>query len=237
MKRIGIVGGLGPEPTIEYYRTIIDTTRERRDTKDTPEIIIVSLNLQDFIQMMESGQKAIIIGWLVQAIQDLRGAGADFAIIAASTPHMFFDEVASLSPIPLLSVVEETCNLITKAGLKRIGLFGTKFTMQSDFYQRVFSKSHISVFVPPQEDQLFIHGKLIEELQFGHIIDETRKELLLIVKKMINTHSIQGLILGCTELPLILPKEGLGIPFFNTTKIHAESAVQYFLFDDTRGEL
>lgn len=237
MKRIGIVGGLGPEPTIEYYRTIINTYRQQGETKDTPEIIIVSLNLQDFIQMMESGQKAIIIGWLAQAVQDLRGAGADFALIAAGTPHIFFGEIARLSPIPLLSVVEETCNLITKVGLKRIGLFGTKFTMQSDLYQRVFSKSHVSVFVPPQEDQVLIHGKLIEELQFGHVIDETRKELLSIVKKMIKTHSIQGLILGCTELPLILPKEGFGIPFFNTTKIHAESAVQYCLLDDKRGDI
>lgn len=233
MRRIGIVGGLGPEPTIEYYRTIIHTTRKRRDKKDAPEIIIVSLNLQDFIQMFESGQKSIIIGWLTQAVHDLHGAGADFAIIAAVTPHIFFDEIVRLSPIPLLSVVEETCNVIKKVGLKRIGLFGTKFTMQSDFYQRVFSESHISVFVPTKEDQLVIHGKLIEELQFGVVIDETRNKLLSIVKKMIKIHSIQGLILGCTELPLILPGEAFGIPFFNSTKIHAESAVQYCLFGDT----
>lgn len=232
MKKIGIVGGLGPEPTIDYYRIIIDSYRKSPKTEGSPEVIIYSLNLQAFLGMMEADQKGKAIDYLSDAVKVLYRAGADFAIIAAVTPHIFLEEIRKLSQIPLLSIVEETAKIVSKRGLTRVGLFGTKFTLQADFFHKVFSSKGISVTVPELEEQEFIHGKLVDELQFGRVVESTRKSLLSIVKRMIEGEKIEGLILGCTELPLILPEEKYGIPFFNTTKIHAESAVQYCLLDE-----
>jgi aspartate racemase len=229
MKKIGIIGGLGPEPTIEYYRFIIESYRKQQKDEGSPEIIIYSLNLKEFLHLMVTKQTSHIIEWLLKPVKALYRAGADFALIAAGTPHIFFDEVQAVSPIPILSIVEETAKVVSELGLKKVALFGTKFTMQADFYQKVFSKKNIAIVIPDQKEQNYIHEKLITELQFGQIVKNTKKKLLSIVKRKISNDSIQGLILGCTELPLILPKDEYGITFFNTTRIHAESAVRYCL--------
>ena len=144
-------------------------------------------------------------------------------------PHIVFDRVNELSPIPLLSIVEETCKHIDRLALRRVGLLGTKFTMQSDFYQKVCDKYNIEVFVPHEKEREYIHRKLITEIEFGIFLDETREGLLNIIKKMIEEDLVEGIILGCTELPLILTKSKFGIPFLNTTKIHVESIVNYYL--------
>lgn len=229
MKRIGIVGGLGPEPTMDYYRIIVDTYRENTKTEDTPEIILYSLNLQVFLRMMEADRKTEAVTYLANAVECLASARADFALIAAGTPHIFLDEIREHASIPLLSVVEETLKVVKKFGITNVGLLGTKFTMQADFYQRVFTREGISLVVPTSDEQDYIHGKLIDELQFGRVVEDTRNRMMTIVKRMQYEDSIQGLILGCTELPLILPDEGWGIPFYNTTRIHAEAAVEQCL--------
>ena len=132
----------------------------------------------------------------------------------------------------MLSIVEETLTAVEEQGLKKVGLMGTKFTMQSDFYQKTFSTKGIEIVVPNEDEQQYIHTKLEKEIGLGQIVEETRQGLLKIVKRMIDNAAIEGLILGCTELPLILTKEEFGIPFLNTTKIHAESAVRYSLSED-----
>lgn len=229
MKKIGIIGGLGPESTIDYYRCIIDSYRKAQINENYPEIIIYSLNINEVSDMMEAEQWDKLIDLLANAIKLISRAGADFALIAANTPHIVFDKVNPLSPIPMLSIVEETCKVVKTLGLKKVGLLGTKITMQSGYYQKVFTRYGITIVVPDQDEQKYIHKKIMTELLFGKILDETRKALLSIVKNMIAKESIQGLILGCTELPLILKKDEFGIPFLNTTKIHAESAVRYCL--------
>jgi len=229
MKKIGIIGGLGPESTIDYYRRIIDSYRKAQINENYPEIIIYSLNINEVSDMMEAEQWDKLIDLLANAIKLISRAGADFALIAANTPHVVFDEVNPLSPIPMLSIVEETCKVIKTLDLKKVGLLGTKITMQSGYYQKVFTRYGITIVVPDQDEQKYIHKKIMTELLFGKMLDETRKALLSIVKNMIVKESIQGLILGCTELPLILKKDEFGIPFLNTTKIHAESAVKYCL--------
>jgi aspartate racemase len=214
MKKIGIIGGLGPEATIDYYRIIIESYREK--TKGGfPAIIINSLDMSEFsCMMMKARELDKTTKWLANAVTSLHRAGADFALIASNTPHIMFDEVKALSSIPMLSIVEETCNVADKLGLKKIGLLGTKITMSADFYQKVFSKKDISIVVPGKQEQDYIHKKLVTEIIF-----------------MIDRAQIQGVVLGCTELPLILTKDEFGIPFLNTTKIHAESAVKYCLKD------
>ncbi|MCJ7667076.1 MAG: amino acid racemase [Anaerolineae bacterium] len=229
MKKIGILGGLGPESTLKYYRLIIDLCRERGLGGNYPEIIIYSLNFKECHDLMESGRQREYVAKLVGGIQSLHRAGADFALIASNTPHIFFDELKARSPIPLLSIVEATCDAVAKRGLERVGLFGTRVTMQADFFQKVFHRRNISVIVPGEEEQAYIDDKIFSELVLGKVLDETHRGFLEIVRRMIERDAIEGLILGCTELSLILPQDELGIPFFDTTKVHAQSALDYSL--------
>jgi len=228
MKTIGIIGGLGPEPTIEYYKTIITTFREKSKTNNSPEMIIYSLNLQKFLHMMETRQKQKASEYILKGIQNLHAAGADIALIAAGTPHIFLDKIQNDSPIPVLSMIEETVKVVLKKDLNRVGIMGTKYLMQSDPFQKIFSRYGILTIVPNVKEQEYIHNKLVDELQFGRIVESTRQGMLDIVKRMIDENIIQGLILGCTELPLILSDNMLDIPFFDTIKIHVESAVNWY---------
>jgi aspartate racemase len=228
MRRIGIVGGLGPEATIDYYRMIIDGYR-KQSKGNAPEIVIRSMNLNDFPDINDRNK---VIAWFAEALRDLHKAGAEFAVIAANTPHIVFDDLKQLSPIPLVSIVEETCRATKSLDLKKVGLLGTKVTMSSDFYQQVFSRDDIAVVVPTAQEQEYINHKLVSEIMYNKIVDATREGLLKIVKRMIADDGIEAIILGCTELPLILTKDEFGIPFLNTTRIHVDSIVRYCL----RGE-
>ena len=226
MKKIGIVGGLGPEATVDYYRIIVDSVQKRRKGI-YPEVIIYSLNIREFPNVDLEQNK--LIDWLVNAVKSLDKAGADVGLIAAGTPHIVFDEVEAASPISLLSIVKETCKAVDQLGLKKVGLLGTKITMSRDFFQRVFSKKGISIVVPNETEQDYINKKLFTEIMFHNIVEDTRQGLLEIVKRLVDSESIEAVILGCTELPLILTKDEYGIPFLNTTRIHAESAVDFCL--------
>jgi aspartate racemase len=167
--------------------------------------------------------------FLLGAIAKLARAGADFGLISANTPHIVFDEVASKSPIPLISIVEATC-AAAKAKLKRLALFGTRYTMHAAFYPKVFSREGIELFVPERDDQDYIHGKYFSELVSGKFLPETRAGLLDIVDRMKAKSDIDGVILAGTELPLILrDSDHNGILFLNTTKIHVEAAVTEML--------
>ncbi len=231
MKRIGIIGGLGPETTIEYYRIITEEYRKRTLDRSYPVIIVYSLNLRELIAMAEANDWPKVAERLTEGIGALVAAGADFALIAANTPHIVFDEVRKRVDIPMISIVEETLYSAERKGLGRLALLGTKFTMQGTFYQNVFDRSGINLFVPGTEEQLYIHEKLIEEIGLGRIVEKTRRRLLSIIEQMKERHAIDGVILGCTELPLILTHGEFGLPFLNTTRIHALSAVDRSLGD------
>ena len=235
MKTIGIVGGLGPEASLYYYRTLIDLAHEAQSPETPyPEIEMVIYNLnqnESAAKLFKAGRWADHAAKLLYAIERLYRAGADFAIIACNTAHTVFDEVKAKSPIPLLSIVEETCKAVERLGLVKVGLFGSPDTMRGYFYPDVFSKRNISVVVPKGEDQDYIGRKSREELALGVIRDETRQGFLEVAQRMIDEESIQGLILGCTEIPLLLGKEKFVIPFFDTSKIHVESAFRYSLLE------
>lgn len=227
MKKIGIVGGLGPESTADYYKEIISAFNTKYKDLAYPEIFIYSLNLKELLDFINRQKWAEISQWLLEKIKIVAGAGADFAAIASNTPHIVFYEVNEKSPIPLLSIVEETCNAAEKLNLKRIGLMGTRLTMEADFYKKPFREKGIEIVVPSESERELIQERLFAEIELGIIKDSTRDELLDIVKRMIDEDKIDSLILGCTELPLILPRSKYGIPFLNTTAIHCESIIKY----------
>ena len=179
------------------------------------------------MKLLEAKDWRSLTNWLLEKVILLHKAGAQFAAIGSNTPHIVFDKVNSKSPIPMLSIIEETRKYAQNIGFKKLGLLGTRFTMESDFFKKPFEENNMAVVVPDNEDQNLIHQRLFSEIELGIIKDSTRKELLSIVKKMIDRYSIDALILGCTELPLILNKDEFGITFLNTTAIHAESIVKY----------
>ena len=229
MTKIGMIGGLGPESTLDYYRLLIETYRNKVNDESNPEIIIYSMDMNILMKLVSNKQWDNLVEWLVNGIKVLQKGGADFGFISANTPHIVFERVKELSPIPLISIVDKTCEYIKKIGIKKVGLLGTSFTMESDFYQRICNREDIEIFLPNEKEQDYIQHKLMTEIELGKFLDETREGLLDIIKKMINDNSIEGVILGCTELPLILTKSEFGIPFFNTSKIHVESIIEYYL--------
>jgi aspartate racemase len=230
MKTLGIIGGVGPESTIEYYQTIIALYRERTGDGSYPHFIINSIDLKKGLDFMGANDLTGMADYLLEEIDKLAGAGANFGLISANTPHIVFDEVAPKSPIPLISIVEVTCAAAKTRKLKRLALFGTRFTMQAAFYPKVFSRAGIELLMPDPKDQDYIHDKYLEELVPGKFLPETSAGLLEIVDRMKARSDIDGVILAGTELPLILRHaEHNGIPLLDTTKIHCEAAVDQML--------
>jgi len=232
MNTLGLIGGLGPESTLDYYQRIIALYRERTGDGHYPQFVIVNVDLRKGLDFMEANDLSGMANYLLEGIEKLARAGADFGIISANTPHIVFDQVAVNSPIPLISIVEATCAAAKTQNLRRLVLFGTRYTMQADFYPKVFTREGIELVVPDPRDQDYIHEKYFSELVPGKILPETRADLLAIVDRMKATSDIEGVILAGTELPLILrDSEHHGIRFLDTTKIHVEFAVARMLSD------
>ena len=226
MKTLGIIGGLGPESTIDYYGRIIALYRERTGDGSYPQFIINSVNMKKGLDFMDANNLAGMAEYLLEEIGKLPQAGATFGLISANTPHIVFDQIRERSPIPLISIVESTRDAAQALGLKRVGLFGTRYTMQGRFYSETFSKAGMTIFAPHEDEQAYIHEKYLGELLNNIFLPETRERLLAIVDRMKERDGIEGLILGGTELPLILrDTEHKGIPFLDTTKIHVERIV------------
>src|SRR5437870_2516242 len=196
MKTLGIIGGLGPESTIDYYQRIIALYRERTGDGSYPEFIINSVNLTKGLDFMAVNDLAGMADYLLEGIGKLARAGADFGLISANTPHIVVDDVAPKSPIPLISIVEATCAAAKARKLKRLSLFGTRYTMQGTFYQTVFSREGIDLVVPDAKDQDYIHDKYMNELVPGTFLPETRAGLLEIVDRL--KEKIDGVILAGT---------------------------------------
>ncbi len=230
MKTAGIIGGIGPESTVDYYRQMVALYRQRRPDGSFPPILINSIDMTRMLDLIGTGKMAEVAEYLAGAVKKLERAGADFALMAANTPHIIFDQIQRRAPIPMISIVEATCDVAKSRGLTRLGLFGTRFTMQGSFYPDVFFKQGIEIFAPSEDDQNYIHEKYMGELVHAVYLDETRRCLLNIVDRLIEQQHIQGLILGGTELPLILRDETYrDIPLLDTTRIHVERAVSRIL--------
>ncbi|HEX7289041.1 MAG TPA: amino acid racemase [Candidatus Angelobacter sp.] len=229
MQTLGIVGGIGPESTIEYYRRLLERWR-RQGESGQPPLLINSIEMQKMLDLITAGQWPALADMLLAEVEKLARAGAAFALIAANTPHVVFPQVASRSPIPLISIVEATAAAAQALGLKKLGLFGTRFTMQGSFYQDVFSRWQLAIALPDSGEQEYIHEKYFGELVRGQVLPATREHLLKIVDALKAREQVQGLILGGTELSLIFREDSVcGIPVLDTTQIHVNAAVARML--------
>ncbi|MCF8034387.1 MAG: amino acid racemase [Desulfarculaceae bacterium] len=226
MKKIGLVGGLGPESTSDYYKGII-AAFAGQDGYDYPEVFIHSLNLGPVLKMFAVQAWEDLADLLVASVEALARAGADFAAIASNTPHLVFDQVQARSPLPLVSIAQATARRAAQLSLARPGLLATLTTMGSDLYQRILEPLGMEVKVPSAAEQALIQMKLDDEIERGVFREDTRRALLGIVARLKQEQGIDGVILGCTELPLLLTRDELGLPFLNTAAIHVEAIVDY----------
>jgi len=235
MKLIGIVGGIGPESTIDYYRLFISTYRERRPDGGYPPVVINSIDLAKALKLVSSNDLAGLAAYMLEEIRRLARAGATHGLLSSNTPHIVFDEVQRTSPIPLISIVETACRATAERRLKRVGLFGTRFTMQGGFYQRVFAREGIEVAIPESGDQEFIHDTYLNELVNGVVLAATRERYIAIARRMKREQGIEALILGGTELPLLLRDAiDIGMTLLDTARLHVEAAVSELLADEAR---
>jgi aspartate racemase len=221
---LGIVGGLGPESTIDYYRRILNEWK-REDPSSSPSIIIDSLDVDRGLRLVEHDRPALV-EYLATSLRRLGAAGADIAAIAANTPHVVFDELVVRSPIPIVSIVEACADEAERRGLRRLGLLGTRFTMEGSFYPTVFARRGIAVVSPNDKEQAWIHDRYIGQLLKGEFRDETRDGVTKVVRRLQDEENIDGVILGGTELTLLLSEPAVGgIPALDTTALHVDGIV------------
>jgi aspartate racemase len=217
-KTIGIVGGIGPESTIDYYRLLVAAGHMR--------IIINSVAVQDLLGMMMKGDTTGVADYLADAVEQLALAGSDVAIIAANTPHIAFDEVQRRSRIPLISIVEATAAHVQAQGMTRVGLLGTRFTMTGRFYPDVFARRGLSLVAPSAEDLEYVHEKYLGEFLKNEFRPETRDGVLGVIERMQRDAGVEAVILGGTELPILLRADShSGVTLLDTTKIHAAAVL------------
>jgi len=234
-KKIGILGGLSPESTTEYYEYITRTYTARFGDYGYPEIIIYSVSFQSYVDWPKENRWDLVAQGLSEAAQKLEAAGADFIIIATNTMHLVFDQVQASVSVPMLSLLDAVGDAILglRSGdlaqqLKTMGLLGTKFTMEKTFYQDALAQKGITVLVPDADDRQYVNAVIYDELVAGQIRDESRAGFVAIIEKLAE-RGAEGVILGCTEIPLLVNEEDAGMPLFDTTAIHAEAALNYAL--------
>lgn len=229
-KLIGVIGGIGPEATIDYYRLFVSIYREHRPDGGYPPLLINSIDLARVLKLVGSGDLEGLTAYVLEEIHRLARAGATHGLLSSNTPHIVFDEIEAASPIPLISIVETACRAAAERKLKRVGLFGTRFTMQGGFYQKVFAREGIEVAIPESDDQKFIHDTYLNELVNGIVRTETRERYIAIARRMKAGRGIEALILGGTELPLLLRGAiDIGVTPLDTAHLHVERAVAELL--------
>jgi aspartate racemase len=224
----GIVGGIGPESTVDYYRSIVAAWRVRRQDGSYPPLLVNSIDMQRMLALA-AADLAALADFLAAEVERLARAGADFALFSANTPHLAFDAVARRSPIPLVSIVEAACTGAQRLGLRRLALLGTRFTMEGRFYPDVFARAGLALAVPDAAERTLVHARYMDELVKGIFRPETRDELIGLVARMRARDGIDGVVLAGTELPLLLRGADAGVPLLDTTRLHVEAVVARML--------
>jgi aspartate racemase len=222
---LGIVGGLGPESTIDYYRRILEEWK-RGDPSSSPSIVIDSLDVDRGLRLVEHDRPGLV-EYLSASLSRLAAAGADFAAMAANTPHVVFDDLVARSPIPMVSIVEACAEEARRLDLHRLGLLGTRFTMAGRFYPDVFARRGIAIVSPTDEEQAWIHDCYVGQLLKGDFREETRDRVISTITRLRDEENIDGVILGGTELTLLLSAPVIAdIPALDTTALHVAAIVK-----------
>ncbi|MBS1871713.1 MAG: aspartate/glutamate racemase family protein [Acidobacteria bacterium] len=227
-RTIAILGGMSPESTVTYYELITRGYTERFGDYGYPEILIHSVNFQKYVDWQHQGRWDLAAEAMADALNRLRRAGADFGLIATNTMHIVFDQVQAAVPMPLLHIVDVTAEAIRAAGLGRVALLGTVFTMQGEFYRGRLEKAGLQVLTPDPAGRNTVNTIIYDELCRGVVREESRAELLEIIAKL-ESQGAEGAILGCTELPLLVRPQHCCLPLFDTTALHARKALEYAL--------
>jgi len=226
MKIIGLVGGISWVSTIDYYRYINIAVNDRLGGLNYSECIIYSLNYAEVIKHNASQDFEGTYKLLLHAATQLKNSGAGLIILCANTMHMFADRLQNEINLPVIHIAVATANAIKEKQLKKAGLLGTKFTMELDFFKDKLKEQNIEAIIPAEEDRAFIHATIFDELGKGIIQEETKQRYLSIINQLIQDGA-EGIIAGCTEIPLIVKQEDISVPLFDTTYIHSIAAVQY----------
>lgn len=225
MKKLGLIGGVGPESTIPYYKGIVYGVQKRVGKPYLPPLTIESLSCFEVIRMSSEGDTAGLTDYLLEGIHNLAAAGAEVGALACNTGHMVFDELQKLSPIPLISIVEATCAEAIRQGYQKVGLLGTSATMEADFFQKPFRKAGIEVVIPDAEERAYIADHIVNELEMGIVKEDTAAHILKIVERMASEQQIEAVVLGCTELPLLFEGRSTPVPLLDTMQIHIRALV------------
>ncbi|MBI4645407.1 MAG: amino acid racemase [Bacteroidia bacterium] len=228
MKTIGLIGGTGWASTAEYYKRINESVNFRIGGINFAQCIIYSFNLNDIHQLAEANEYDRIFDLLLDAAKKLQSAGADFLVLCTNTMHRFANRLTSEISIPLVHIAEATADEIIAHKLKCVGLLGTAPTMKEEFYRSILTQSGLKVLVPEDSDIDFIHNAIFNELVKGKFNIETKSTFINIMNKL-HERGAEGIVLGCTEIPLIIKPEDFFLPLFNTLEIHVKKIVQYAL--------
>jgi len=229
MKTIGLIGGMSWESSIEYYRIINETVRDRLGGLHSAKSILYSVDFAEIEALQHQGKWEEATGQMIAAAQHVQEGGADFVLICTNTMHKMAEDVQKHIRIPLLHIADATAEQIKVQGMKKVGLLGTKFTMEEDFYRgRLTEKHGLEVVIPTEEEREIVHRVIYDELCMGKIKPSSKAQYIHIMDHLVE-EGAEGIILGCTEIGLLVQEEDSRVPLLDTTKIHAVAAVEYAL--------
>lgn len=229
MKTIGLIGGMSWESSLEYYRILNETVKERLGGLHSAKCVLASVDFAEIEPLQRQERWAEQAQMMVTAAQNLERAGADFILLCTNTMHKLAEDIQAGIHVPFLHIADATARRIKIAGIRKVGLLGTRFTMEQDFYRlRLEEKHHLSVLIPGEQQRELVHKIIYDELCMGMIKEESRKQYAQVIRELAQ-NGAQGIILGCTEIELLVKPEDSPVPLFPTTRIHAEAAVDYAL--------
>lgn len=228
VKLIGLLGGMGWTSTIEYYRLINEGINPQRGGLHAGRIALYSLDMGEVHALNERNDREGAVALTMEGVRALEAAGAEALVICTNTMHQYAQQIQAQTQLPLIHIVDETAHAVEKQSLKAVALLGTRFTMELDFFKNTLEEYGIDTLIPDAPDREFIHRTIFDELQKNQFLPETKARYLKIIASL-HRRGAQGVILGCTELPLLIDASDLKLPMFNTAKIHAEAAVKFAL--------
>jgi len=229
MKKIGLIGGVTWTSTIDYYRMINEMSNKKNGGHHTAEVIIYSVDFHNILKRMQLGQWAEIERIFIEKAKALKQAGADFFAIGSNTLSKVGRKVSNAAGLPIVGMVESVAEAILKKGFKKVGFMGTTFAMDDPFYREGLKQFGIEAIIPKTKEKDFINHVIMDELAYDVLNPESRKKLLEIMNRMYHEQAVEGIVLGCTEIPMLIKQQHTYIPVFDTTEIHAAALVDYAL--------